>query len=137
MLILCLVFLMISLTVTLTALITYLLRIDNHPPRNPTLNRALEAFCFVNSDPPACLRTLNPQITRKFVSNPNKIFTLSLQSAAEGVQNSIDSFTVTDELGFGNCSDLLQHGLGQLRDPIDAMRADPFVESKSDEQGGR
>lgn len=127
---------MISLTLTLTALIVYLVRIDDPPPHDPTFNRALDAFCSVNSDPPSCFGALIPKIAGKSVSDPNQIFAISLQSAAEDLQVSIDLLTLSGKLMLSNCSDLLRDGLGQIRDPIAAMRVDPFVESKSDEQRG-
>ncbi|XP_057808872.1 uncharacterized protein LOC131023348 [Salvia miltiorrhiza] len=126
-LILSLVFLIILLTLTLAALIVYLVRLDNNDSPSPA-----RAYCYVNSDAPACSSIVNLIISGKFVSDPNQIFALSLQAAAEDLQRLIASSLIE----FNNCSSSLRDALDQIRDPLAAMRVDPFVEFKSDEQRG-
>ncbi|KAL0286054.1 UNVERIFIED_CONTAM: hypothetical protein Sangu_2751500 [Sesamum angustifolium] len=145
--ILILVFLLFSvcITVVIAVIIIYLARNGSSMSGKPTLlNPALQAFCFVASDRPSCIKTFNPIIRGKSVSDPNQILTLSLQQAIKELENVIpvvQSNTVRIRDGndqtvaaFKNCSTSLLDALSQTRDALGKMRANPFVEAQSDEQ---
>ncbi|KAL1566293.1 hypothetical protein AAHA92_01921 [Salvia divinorum] len=125
-LILSLLFLIILLTLTLSALIIRLVRPNYSSSHDqPHVNQALRAFCF---DVPACFSAVRPLISHKLVTDPNQIFGLSLQAAADDLQRLIGSSA------FNNCSESLRHGLDQIRRPLAAIEADPFVQTRTDEQ---
>ncbi|KAK4437082.1 hypothetical protein Salat_0042100 [Sesamum alatum] len=145
--ILILVFLLFSfcITVVIAALIIYLVRNESSMSGRSTLfNPALQAFCFVAYNTPSCIKTFKPIISGKSVSDPNQIFTLSLQQAIKELENVIplvqsntvkigdgNDQTVAD---FKNCSTSLLDAQSQIRDALRKMRVNPFVEAQSDEQ---
>ncbi|KAG6386102.1 hypothetical protein SASPL_154990 [Salvia splendens] len=86
-----------------------------------------KAFCY-SSDAPACIRAVQPLIRHKLVTDPNQIFGLSLQAAADDLQRLIGS------IAFNNCSESLRDALDQIRSPLAAIEADPFVQTRTDEQ---
>ncbi|KAG6412267.1 hypothetical protein SASPL_124941 [Salvia splendens] len=98
------------------------------PHDQPRINQAMSAFCYANSDAPACFRAVQPLIRHKLVSDPNQIFGLSLQAAADDLQRLIGS------IAFSNCSESLRDALDQIRRPLAAIEADPFVQTRTDEQ---
>ncbi|KAL0342616.1 UNVERIFIED_CONTAM: putative pectinesterase/pectinesterase inhibitor 26 [Sesamum calycinum] len=135
----------VCITVVIAVIIIYLVRNGSSMSGKPTLlNPALQAFCFVASDRPSCIKTFNPIIKGKSVSDPNQILTLSLQQAIKELENVIplvQSNTVRIRDGndqtvaaFKNCSTSLLDALSQTRDALGKMRANPFVEAQSDEQ---
>ncbi|KAL0416511.1 UNVERIFIED_CONTAM: hypothetical protein Slati_3483000 [Sesamum latifolium] len=145
--ILILVFLLFSvcITVVIAVLIIYLVRNKSSMSGKSNLfNPALQAFCFVAYNRASCINTFNPIISGKSVSDPNQIFTLSLQHAIKELENVIplvQSNTVRIRDGndqtvaaFKNCSTSLLDALSRIRDAVGRMRANPFVEAQSDEE---
>ncbi|KAL2244254.1 UNVERIFIED_CONTAM: hypothetical protein Sindi_0543400 [Sesamum indicum] len=135
----------VSLTVVIAVLIVYLVRNESSRSGKSTLfNPALQAFCFVSYNRPSCIKTFNPIISGKSISDPNQIFILSLQHAIKELENVIplvQSNTTQIREGndqtvaaFKNCSTSLPDALSQIRDTLGKMRANPFVEAQSDEQ---
>ncbi|KAK4437080.1 hypothetical protein Salat_0041900 [Sesamum alatum] len=136
----------VCLTVAITVLIIYLVRTQDSTSEDhkPTLlNPALQAFCFVASNTSSCIKMFDPIVSAKSVSDPNQIFTLSLQKAVKELKNIIPllpSNTIPSRDGketvtkFKNCSISLRNVLSQIRDTLRKMRANPFVEAQSDEQ---
>ncbi|XP_047965244.1 uncharacterized protein LOC125209701 [Salvia hispanica] len=128
-LILSLLFLIILLTLTLSFLFIRFVRPnDSSPHDNPRINQALRAFCYANSDAPPCYGAVQPLIRHKLVSDPNQIFGLSLQAAAVDLRRLIGS------IAHSNCSQSLRDALDQIRRPLAAIEADPFVQTRTDEQ---
>ncbi|KAL7139217.1 hypothetical protein ABFS83_09G036100 [Erythranthe nasuta] len=121
----------ISLTLTISALIFNLVRhVDSESGHLTRLNPAVRAFyeaAICNT--PSCREAFNPIInnitrTRSIITDPNQIFILSLQAAAEQLQN----ITITTDK---NCSDSLRFGSDQIRYVLATVRGDPFVEKRS------
>ncbi|KAL0286058.1 UNVERIFIED_CONTAM: hypothetical protein Sangu_2751900 [Sesamum angustifolium] len=110
----------------------------------PTLlNPALQAFCFTASNTSSCIKTFDPIVSAKSVSDPNQIFTLSLQKAVKELEKVIPLLPLNNvpirdgketAAAFKNCSTQLHDALRQIRDTLGKMRANPFVEAQSDEQ---
>lgn len=131
----CLLFI-VCLTVVIAALIIYLVRYENS-------TSALESFCFVAFNISSCIKTFDPIISTKSVSDPNQIFTLSLEEAVKELENVISllqSNTAPIRDGnetvakFKNCSTSLADSLTQIRDALGKMRASPLVEAQSEGQ---
>ncbi|KAG8379162.1 hypothetical protein BUALT_Bualt07G0059500 [Buddleja alternifolia] len=108
--------------------------IDQLIPLNPAIQAYNPSACHTR----LCLRTLDAILTTKSISDPNQIFTLSLQAASKHLQNltSLISSNSAEkaDLTFKNCSNFIGHTMSRINDTLAIMRVNPFVESKSDEQ---
>ncbi|GFP99367.1 hypothetical protein PHJA_002080800 [Phtheirospermum japonicum] len=136
----------ISLALIIGALITYLVQEDTSklvPYNNPLL------FYSAPCNVPPCWRVHNTIITTAYITDPAKIFTLTLQKSIEDLEtlvSLIDDTPQLDELqqmkmranktmiAFNNCSDSLRNGSGQIQ-PL--FLVNPFIfGAHSDEQRG-
>ncbi|KAI3454650.1 hypothetical protein Pfo_011313 [Paulownia fortunei] len=134
----------ISLTLIIGALITYLVREDGSlSDQSVPLNPAV--FYSDDCNTPSCLKIFNTIISTKSITDPNKIFTLSLQTAAKDLENLVSSILSTSGsisdgnktvIAFKTCSGSLSVALSQIGDVLAIMRGNPFVETQSDEQRG-
>ncbi|KAH6767777.1 hypothetical protein C2S52_018760 [Perilla frutescens var. hirtella] len=129
------ILLIISLTLLIAALIIQLRRSHKASSSHKSVGfPPILDFCSFSSAP-TCLATLNPIITHKLITDPNQIFTLSLQTAAKHIQHLINtSLSNAPNSSFNSCSNSLRGGLGRIRESLATVRVDPFVESLSNEQ---
>lgn len=131
------ILLVISLTLFIGALIVQLLRIHNAPSSNNSVGINIPPivdYCFF-SNAPTCSATLNPIIINKFITDPNQILAVSLQTVAICIQRVINtSSTDASNFASNNCSNSLRDGLGRIRESLATIRVNPFVESLGKEE---
>ncbi|KAG8379163.1 hypothetical protein BUALT_Bualt07G0059600 [Buddleja alternifolia] len=138
----------ISLILIISALIIHLMHVDDDDdqsspqsdddhiiiPHNPAIQAYYSSACYTH----LCRRTLNSIFTTNSISDPNQIFTLSLQTASKHLRNLtslISSNSVEKaDITFKKCSNFLGHAMSRINDTLAIMRVNPFVGWQSDEQ---
>ncbi|KAL9155907.1 hypothetical protein ABFS82_09G037300 [Erythranthe guttata] len=128
----------ITLTLIITALIFHLVRNIRSQQSDPYTIHLLPVSQLQSFHPcnmTSCSGTNYSDLPEPAVTDPNRVFILSLQAAAVQLQNITSSLTTTTtSSSFNNCSVSLRHRSGQIREVLDTMRVDPFVGRLSMEQ---
>ncbi|KAL7139219.1 hypothetical protein ABFS83_09G036300 [Erythranthe nasuta] len=91
-------------------------------------NTAVRIF-FSNAacDNPSCKEAFNSILINKSIVDPTQILHLSLQAAAEQLDDVI-SYVTTSAAFFKNCSDSLRNGSGRIREALEVIRVNPSQE---------
>ncbi|KZV39871.1 hypothetical protein F511_18675 [Dorcoceras hygrometricum] len=95
---------LIFVALTIAALITFLILDSGLETfgRTAAVDPSLQAFCSFADSTSSCLASVEPILYTKQVTNPNQIFTLSLETAAEELEILISNST--DQSSPGGCS---------------------------------
>ncbi|KAH6807667.1 hypothetical protein C2S51_028775 [Perilla frutescens var. frutescens] len=96
----------------------------------PLMSPAVRAYYSVAANTPSCLDVFMEMVSIKSDADPNQIFALSLQAAAQDLDITLASFVLPNsdtEPAYNNCSS----SLDQIRHALQALRVNPAVETMS------
>lgn len=97
-------------------------------------NLAVNSFCSYSHLPFYCSNQINYKIKPKAKTDPNQLFSLSLDIAIEELTSTTPRIDNQTESAFKNCSSLVQDSLSQLTQALGMFRVNPDVRKHTDEQ---
>lgn len=128
----------ISLALILASTFFYLLHSSISDSDPPPLSPAVRAYYSVASSIPSCLDLFMEIVSVKSDADPDLIFSLTLESAAEDLDTTLNLLILPysdAEPAYRNCAgSLLPDGSVQIRLAVAALRVNPSVERRSGEE---
>lgn len=97
-------------------------------------NPAVNSFCSYTYFPFDCSNSLNFKIKPESKTDPNQLFSLSLDIAIEELTSITPLINNQTESAFKNCSSLVQKSLSRLSQTLGIFRVNPDMRSQTDEQ---